>query len=218
MAQLFFDITDRKNAEVRQAALFDELNHRVKNNLTLVSAVLEMKARGSDNAEVRDQLLKAVNRVQSIAQVHTALYKGGRTHDVDFPAYLQELCQSIARSLAPDDRIRVSVAADAAHFSVDLAITLGMVVNELLTNAVKYAYGPMQTGEILVSLTRDADGMTLSVADGGAGLPSGAEQESAGLGMRLVRSLVGQAKGVLTIRRDPGTTFEIRLPSEALED
>ena len=216
MAQLFFDITDRKNAEARQAALFDELNHRVKNNLTLVSAVLEMKARASENDEVRDQLLKAVNRVQSIAQVHTALYRGGRTNDVDFAAYLQELCGGIAQSLAQDERIRVQVRAEPAQFSVDLAITLGMIVNELLTNAVKYAYGPTQSGEIEVNLTREGDGMTLVIADAGPGLPPGAEWGAAGLGMRLVRALVGQAKGSLEIRRDGGTAFAIRLPPDAL--
>ena len=125
MAQLFFDITERKVAEARQAELFDELNHRVKNNLTLVSAVLEMKARASDSAEVREQLLKAVTRVQSIAQVHTALYRGGRSHEVDFAAYLRELCESVARSLSQDDRVKVIVEAEAATFSVDLAITRG---------------------------------------------------------------------------------------------
>src|SRR6185295_5160583 len=74
MAQLFFDITDRKRADARQAELFDELNHRVNNNLALVSGVLRMKARDTDNEIVRDQLLRAESRVHSIAQVHKALY------------------------------------------------------------------------------------------------------------------------------------------------
>ena len=91
-----------------------------------------------------------------------------------------------------------------------------MVVNELLTNAVKYAYGPDQAGVVKVRLIHDQHGVVLSVADAGVGLPGGAAWTSTGLGMRLVRSLVAQANGRLEIRREAGALFEISLPATVI--
>jgi two-component sensor histidine kinase len=212
MAQIFFDITERKRAELRQAGLFDELNHRVSNNLTLVSGILKMKARAADHDIVRDQLLRAEARVQSIAQVHRALYRGGRKDDVEFGAYLRDLCASVIESLSPDDRIVVQVEAEPISLSVDMAIPLGMVVNELVTNAVKYAFPHPDRGLVQVRLARTGDGLRLSVRDSGCGLSADAETKSTGLGMRLVRSLVEQVNGRIATRNQSGTSFEITVP------
>ena len=145
MAQFFFDVTHRKAAVARQAEMFEELNHRVKNNLALVASLLQMQARGADPA-VRDQLTKAVDRVQSIAQVHQALYRGSSNDDIDFGTYLEDLCASLSRSLMADGRITLDVEAEAVDLPIDTVIPLGMVVNELVTNAIKYAYPPPETG------------------------------------------------------------------------
>jgi two-component sensor histidine kinase len=214
MGQLFFDITERKRAEVRQAELFDELNHRVKNNLMLVSGILQMKARGTDNDVVRDELLRAVARVEGIAHVHTALYKGARKDAVDFGAYLKELCAGLSRSLIHEERLSLDVEAESIMVGVDDAIPLGMVANELVTNAVKYAYPPPGEGSISVRFCREEGGLLLVVSDQGCGLPATGEDRSGGLGMKLVASLIAQVNGCLSIARHAGTTFEVRLPLE----
>jgi two-component sensor histidine kinase len=215
MAHLFFDVTERKKAELRQARLFDELNHRVSNNLALVSSVLQMKARAADHEVVRDQLLKADARVQSIAQVHRSLLRGARRDDVEFGAYLEDLCASVEHSLLLDDRTRIEVDAEPAVVALDTAIPLGMIVNELVTNAVKYAYAPMEDGLIRVRFGHEDGEFLLSVGDSGRGLPTEVEGGPGGLGMKLVKSLVAQVKGDLQIRRTPGVTFEIRFPRPA---
>jgi two-component sensor histidine kinase len=212
MAQIFFDITERKKAEFHQAGLFDELNHRVSNNLTLVSSILRMKARAADHDVVRDQLLRADARVQSIAQVHKALYRGGRKDDVEFGAYLVDLCDGVKEALTHDDRIAVDVVAEPISISVDLAIPLGMVVNELVTNAVKYAFPHPDEGRISINLSKAQDSLVLSISDDGRGLGDDAESASGGLGMRLIRALVAQVRGTLVVRRHPGATFEITAP------
>lgn len=213
MAQVFFDITERKRADFRQAGLFDELNHRVSNNLTLVSSILKLKARATDNEGVREQLLGTEARVHSIAQVHRALYRGGQTDRVEFGGYLRDLCESIKESLTLDDRVAIEVAADPIMLPVDTAIPLGMVVNELITNSIKYAYPFPARGLISVNLT-GADGeLRLRVQDDGPGLSEESESSSAGLGMRLVKSLVGQVDGTFTVHRSPGATFEISVPA-----
>ena len=213
MAQLFFDITERKRAELRQGSLFDELNHRVSNNLTLVSSILQMKARETDSDAVRDQLQRAVDRVQSIAEVHRALYRGAGTDVVDFSAYLWELCAAVETTLIHDKRIEISVESEPASVPVDTAIPLGMVVNELVTNSVKYAYPPPAGGLISVRSARDGEALVLSVRDFGRGLPNGAGAGPGdGLGMKLVKSLVTQVNGELVTTGPPGVGFEIRVP------
>jgi PAS domain S-box-containing protein len=215
MAQFFFDVTARKEAESRQAQLFDELNHRVRNNLNLVSGILQMKARAADHSVVQDQLLRAVARVQSIAQVHDALYRGARKDDVDFGAYLHDLCDSISKSLMRADHVTLKVEADSAMVTIDAAIPLGMVVNELVTNALKYAYAPDEHGTIEVEFRRNDAGFTLSVRDSGPGLPTGLGEQSTGLGMKLIKSLVLQIGGKLSVKHGPGAAFEIKLPDSA---
>ncbi len=217
MAQLFFDITARKAAEARQASLFDELNHRVGNNLTLVTAVLEMKARETDSEVVRDQLQRAVARVQSIAQVHKALYRGPQTDVVEFGDYLAELCRAAHAALVNDARIELKVECEAVSVPLETAIPLGMVVNELVTNAVKYAYPAPATGTIEVRSWRDADDLKVSVQDFGAGLaPDGAPGKGGGLGLKLVKSLVAQVGGELTpVQAESGTAFQLRVPLAA---
>jgi two-component sensor histidine kinase len=214
MAQFFFDITDRKAAVARQAEMFEELNHRVRNNLALVAGMLQMQAGGAEPA-VREQLTKAVDRVQSIAQVHQALYRGSRNDDIDFGTYLKDLCASLSRSLIADGRITLNVEAEAADLPIDMVIPLGMAVNELVTNAVKYAYPPPETGLVSVRFGRESDQFRLSVGDGGRGLPETAKMGPGGLGMTLVNSLVGQVHGKLVVRRHPGATFEITVPAAA---
>jgi PAS domain S-box-containing protein len=212
MAQLFFDITERKRAELRQAELFDELNHRVNNNLSLVSSILRIKARETDNDVARDQLLRADARVLSIAQVHRALRRGAREGVVEFGAYLEDLCRGVGESLVDDQRIEIKVDAESISLPIDTAIPLGMVVNELVTNAVKYAFPPPVGGVIEVRIAHEANGLLLSVSDNGRGLPADHESRvGGGLGMKLVTSLVGQVRGELLVRGPPGTVFEIRL-------
>ena len=160
MAQFFFDISERKTAERRQAELFDELNHRVKNNLSLISGLLQMQGRG-ESPEVRAKLEKAIDRIGAIAQVHDALSKSGRREDVDFGAYVKQLCEGLERSLIVDDRIDLRVETESAAVSVDTAIPLGMAVNELVTNALKYAYPPPARGAITVRFHREQGGLLL---------------------------------------------------------
>jgi len=210
MVQFFFDITERKAAEARQAELFDELNHRVKNNLAMVSGLLDLQAKGAPEA-ARGELTRAAERVRSIADVHAALAGEARAvaGSVDFAAYLEDLVGRLDRSLGLRNGIRLALRTEPASLPAEAAVPLGMAVNELVTNAVKYAYPPPSSGPIEVALEREGNDLLLSVRDEGVGLP--ASGGGTGLGMRLVRSLAGQAGGEFAICGGPGARFEIRL-------
>jgi len=216
LAQLVVDVTERKRAEAHQSELFDELNHRVKNNLAIVSAMLAMQSRVAGSPEVREHLAKAIDRIQTIADVHASLYRSGRRDDVDFAAYLTDLCARLANSTLDKTRVSLEVDAEPALLPLDKAVALGVVVNELVTNAAKYAYPSPAKGTISVHLHRQDGAFTLQVGDGGPGLPG--EPSKAGLGMRLVRSLVQQIGGALSVSHAPGATFTVRLPDELRAD
>jgi two-component sensor histidine kinase/PAS domain-containing protein len=209
LAQIFVDITERKAAEQRQTEMFDELNHRVKNNLAAVSAMLSMQARASDDPSVRGQLQKAVDRIQTIADVHASLYRVSSTDDVDFAAYLQRLCERLAASLVDGERLRIEVDADPVMAPLQEAVALGLIVNELVTNAAKHAYPAPASGVIQVSLRNRSGELELRVSDQGRGLPQ--TDKAAGIGMRLVRSLVQQCGGELEVAQGPGASFTVRL-------
>jgi len=209
LAQFIVDITDRKVAEARHAELFDELNHRVKNNLAMVSAMLAMQARVASAPNVRDDLNRAIDRIQTIADVHAALYRSSSKDQVDFAAYLQDLCERLAGSLLTDERVRLAVDAEPASLPLDKAVTLGVVVNELVTNAAKHAFPASEGGVIRVGLRHEAGNLVLTVADTGKGM--GDSLPNKGLGMRLVRSLVQQLDGAMEIGGGAGSVFTIRM-------
>lgn len=212
-AQIFVDVTDRKRAETFQSDLFAELNHRVKNNLAVVSGLLTLQARNAPQTEVREQLLKAVDRIQSIADVHASLYRQGSTEAVDFGVYLKTLCERIAGALLEDGRVRLEVDAQSAMVALEHAVPLGVVVNELVTNAAKHAYPPPLKGDITVSFRSSGGGLRLVVADHGRGMRD-AKVATGGLGMRLVGSMVRQLGGELRCDDTDGVSFEVLLPAE----
>jgi len=209
--QLYVDITQRKQAEAHLAHLFNELNHRVKNNLMMVTAMLTMQARSSDEPRVRDELLQAVDRVQSISDVHAILYKTGSAEAVKFDAYLQELCRRLGAAAA-ERGVDIELSVEPLEVASEDAVQMGIIVNELITNAVKHAYPPPTGGKILVGLAAGDDGIHLSVRDFGQGLPGGAQRET-GLGMRLVRQLVKARGGVVELTSDRGLTASVTLPN-----
>jgi two-component sensor histidine kinase len=207
-AHFYVDITALKRAEQHQADLLDELNHRVKNNLTIVASLLTLQGRGA-SPEVREHLEAAVGRIHTIADLHADLYRGARGEFVAMDQYLQDLANRLGASLA-SDRVKLVVDAEAVAVKLEMAVQLGLVVNELVTNAIKHAYPEPEHGVVTIRLAAAGSTLLLTVSDYGRGLP--AEGGRRGLGSRVVNSFVQQCGGSLTIIGSPGATFEIRAP------
>jgi len=210
IAQIWVDITEHKELERHKTEMFNELNHRVKNNLAAVSAMLSIQARAAEEPQVREQLEKAVARIQTIGEVHASLYRASSTGEVDFSTYLEKLCSRLASSLLDGERVHIEVAADPVAAPLEEAVALGLIVNELVTNAAKHAYPAPAHGGIRVSLHNANNELTLAVSDDGRGLTQGDRPN--GIGMRLVRSLVQQCQGKLEVVDKDGASFIIRLP------
>jgi two-component sensor histidine kinase len=207
--QFFVDVTERKRAEVRQAELFEELNHRVKNNLAVVSAILELQARGSHPA-VREHLDKAVDRIRAIGDLHSALYLQKSTDHVDLRPYLEDLRDRLSRSLFHDGRVKISTSCELIALPISEAVSLGLIMNELVTNAAKHAFKEAG-GEIRVSVVRDDAQLTLRVQDDGEGFATEPADGRSGLGLRVVRSLARNMGGEVRILAGPGATVEVVL-------
>ena len=208
-AQFYIDITMMKRAEQHQAHLLDELNHRVKNNLSIVAGLLTLQGKGAP-AEVREHLEAAVSRVHAIAELHAELYRSRGHELVEMDHYLADLVSRLSRSLA-EDRIKLVVECDPLQMELDLAVQLGLVINELVTNALKYAYPAPVEGVVVIKLAEKPETICLTVSDGGEGLPP-PEQRRRGLGSRVVESFVQKWGGKLQITGDMGAKFVIEIP------
>ncbi|MDB5493115.1 MAG: signal transduction histidine kinase [Phenylobacterium sp.] len=210
--QLFVDVGVRKAAEQRQAELFAELNHRVKNNLAVVAAALQLQARDS-RSELREGLSAAADRILSVADLHAALHQQNSADTVDLRPYLQALGARLAKTLLAGRAIRLTVACAPLPVSVADAVNIGLVTNELVTNAAKHAFSGGRSGTISVALVAEPGQIRLTVSDDGVGAPAAA-REKPGLGLRLVRSLVEGVGGSIAFKEGKGSRIEVVKPLE----
>lgn len=207
------EITERKRTEENlrsslreKEVLLKEIHHRVKNNLQVISSLLSLQAGYlKDDAMIRI-IQESQNRVKSMALVHEKLYQSLNVAEIDFGDYLRELVAQLSRSYGSDrDRVRVSVVADPVSLGVDRAIPCGIIVNELVTNALKYAFPGERQGTIEVTLKSLSPGLLrLIVKDDGVGMPPGLDMHHAkSLGLTLVYMLAEQMQGELTLPASP---------------
>ena len=195
----------------RQGMLTQEFEHRLINGLQLIVSLLSMQSRTATTPEAADQLTIAARRVASLGRVHRRLHLLDHQDHVEFKEYLQHLCEDISGLLFPQGSgYAIVVEGAKAEIPTSMAIPLGFIVNELITNSAKYAAGHIT---VRIDVTSPTD-RSLSVMDDGPGLPAGFEPaDSKGLGMKIVLSLVQQIGGELYVMpRDSGrgTCFMVK--------
>jgi PAS domain S-box-containing protein len=228
------DITKRKEAEealtIIETARKKEIHHRIKNNLQVISSLLDLQAeqfRDRDNIkdlEVLEAFRESQDRVISMALIHEELYKGGGFETLNFSPYIKELVENLFNTYRLGD-IDISLNMDLEEnvfFDMDTAVPLGMIVNELVSNSLKHAFTGRDRGEIQIRLHREEStefesenrkitNFTLTVSDNGVGIPENLDIEDLGsLGMQLVASLIDQMDGELELKRNNGTEFIMR--------
>jgi PAS domain S-box-containing protein len=208
------DFTEQQKLEDLQKTLIQEMSHRVKNSLALVSTLLALQARTLDGA-ARKALEDAFSRVHAVAGVHDQLWRQPDARQVDLAPFIENLATAIATS---SPRHRTIAHAEPALVSADLAVPIGMLLNELLTNAYKYAYAEGAEGEVRVRGAHAPDSRyCLEVADFGQGLPAGFDIAAArhSLGMRVITSLCAQMDGELAVSSGAGARFTLTFPLKA---
>ena len=218
------DITERQRAQQRledalreKTVLLNEVHHRVKNNLQVITSLLNLQADHAADPRLRAMLAESCGRVKAMALTHQLLYERKDFSRLDLGEYLERLMRSIrATYRGTGERIKLRLMLPAKSVPLDLERTIpcGLLLNELVTNSYKHAFPGERCGEILIELSEDGDGLVrFSIADDGIGLPPESELAShASLGLQLVPLLVEQLHGTLEIMRENGTQFCVCFP------
>src|SRR6185312_15173943 len=196
-----------EQSERASSVLLNELAHRVANNFASVASLIRRRANLVDDAEARSVLNEAVEQVMVLARVHSRLRTAGDDVSLDAKSFLEELCDDLTALIAGSEPLSIECTAVSRCLSVSQAIPLGLIVNELVTNAVKYAFPDGRPGTIRVSLEEAGGHLCLGVEDDGVGLRSGRAQGT-GRGLDLVRALCQQLGGRLEVSSgEVGTRF-----------
>ncbi|MDX1585095.1 MAG: histidine kinase dimerization/phosphoacceptor domain -containing protein, partial [Balneolaceae bacterium] len=211
------DISEqKKNEQMVKASLKEketllaEIHHRVKNNLAIISGLLEMQTFNADDSIV-NELRESQSRIQSIAMVHERLYQSDSFTNIPFGTYIDELFRFIANTFNTDGReIRIEKQIESVPLDVSQAIPCGLILNELITNAYKHAFNGTNDPVIHISLHQDNGRIHLQVKDNGKGLPPDFEvDQPSSLGTTLIRTLVQQLNGELKVSSEQGACFSI---------
>jgi len=220
--QLKNEIVERKRAEEKITAalnerevLLREIHHRVKNNLQIISSLLSLQSRYIDDKRAPEVFKNCQDRVHAMALIHEKLYQSGDLSKIDFRGYARSLISRLFISYAlKPEQVQLNMEIENVDLTIEEAIPIGLIINELISNSLKHAFPNYRKGAIEVSLgVNKGEGYdySLIVGDNGIGLPDGLNLEnSATLGMLLVHSLVKQLNGVIDLYRKNGTRFDIK--------
>ncbi|MFY0699060.1 MAG: PAS domain S-box protein [Balneola sp.] len=218
MYGIYVDITERKRAEEKlksnlreKEVLLAEIHHRVKNNLAVITGLLELQALNSENEDAHKVLKDSQMRVNSIALVHELLYQSDDFSQVDIPNYLKDLTRVISNSLERRAiPVQIEFDLDQIELEITQAIPCGLILNEILTNSYKHAFTEREEGEIFISFKNCEDKIVYKVSDNGVGLPEENEAVKQSLGMTLVKTLGRQLNAETNIYSDNGANFEFK--------
>lgn len=215
----FQDITERLESEnaitkslKEKEMLIREIHHRVKNNLQIISSLLSMQARGLTDEKSRLPFMESENRVRTMSKIHEMLYNSGDFLSINTPLYVSSLATQLMQSFRIDkSRVSIQLEVENIPMGINTMIPFGLILNELISNALKYAFPDNRMGELKISFHDQGDDMRmLSVKDNGAGLPDGIELKSSNsLGMNIIKALTSQINGALCVRNGSGVTFSI---------
>jgi PAS domain S-box-containing protein len=219
------DITERKRAEEQVKAslsekevLLREIHHRVKNNLQVVSSLLSMQARAAKDKDAIDMLSESRNRINAMALIHTQLYESRDLSEITMKGFVDKLLRQLLQSYpVHDTKITPTIHVVDYPFPISMAVPVGLIVNELLSNALKHAFVNRKEGKIEVGLSASEKGkITLTVSDDGVGLPDGFDiTATRTLGLRMVKILAeDQLQGNLEVISKEGMTFKIEFDIE----
>jgi two-component sensor histidine kinase len=203
-------LRDKDDLLREKAMLLQELHHRIANSLQIIAAVLLQSARRVNSDETRGHLFDAHSRVMSVAALQQQL-AASQVGEIQLRSYLTDLCQSIGASMISDpDQLSLKVRTDDSVISADVSVKLGLIVTELVINALKHAFPNHRRGEIVVDYHAVGSSWTLSVTDDGVGMPAGLASAKPGLGTTIVEALAKQLHAQIEISgSSPGTSIRV---------
>ncbi|MEN6573122.1 sensor histidine kinase [Methanobacterium aggregans] len=205
------EIKAKEKALDEKEMLMKEIHHRVKNNLTVISSLLSLQSRYIQDDETKSMFKESQNRARSMALIHERLYKSDNLKSIDFGNYIGDLASELFRTYSLNNgNVKLNVDVDNEFLDVDVAVPLGIIVNEIISNSLKYAFIGNKKGYISIQFHREEDKFVLNVEDNGNGIPENFNyKNSDSLGIKLINSLVEQIEGKMEVKNDNGTCFKI---------
>lgn len=207
---------DLRTANERLEMLIREVHHRVSNSLQMVLSFVSMQANQTSDPATRDALETTQNRIQAISKVHHRLYTREDLTTIDLDDYLETLINDLRASIGKrEGTVTLALRADPVEVSPDQAVSIGVIVNELVSNAAKYAFTGSSGGSIKIELSQQNDAYTLSVIDDGVGFDHAAPAQGSGMGMRIVNGVSRSLDGKLELLpADHGTSYCLTVPHQ----
>lgn len=212
------DITDLRNAEKKlkkslkeKETLLKEIHHRVKNNLMIISSLLNLQSHYINDKEALDVFRESQNRAKSMAMIHERLYQSTDLKNIDFGDYIRSLTTDLYHTMVSDpSRVELDLDLEDVKIDINTVVPLGLIVNELVTNSMKYAFPNDESGHIKVELHHENENIVLGVSDNGVGFPADIDYKNTNsLGLQLVNNLIIQIDGELKLDRSQGTSFTL---------
>ena len=222
VAGIMDDVTESKQAieQIKTSlhekeVLLKEIHHRVKNNMQVITSLLSLQSKTIVDPKALAVFEDSQNRVKSMALIHETLYQSKDLSRINFAEYLQKLVAHVSRSYRIRPTVKINLHVSDVSLPIDTAVPCGLIINELASNALKYAFPADTKGEVNVTFGHTGDQYTLCVSDTGVGLPPDFDPEQGkSLGMKLVRMLTTQLSGEIECRNGVGTSFQITFPEE----
>jgi PAS domain S-box-containing protein len=223
---IYVDITDQKKAEEQvkrslkeKEVLLAEIHHRVKNNLAVITGLLELQGYNTENADAKKVLKDSQLRINSMALIHEKLYQSERLSEIQFDVYINELLDVIKKShFSTQKSVQINIDAEPVPLTITQAIPCGLLLNEIITNSLKHAFPDDQQGVITISFKKTGSQLKLSVGDNGIGLPENHNDlKSKSLGMTLIKTLAKQLEAEMFIDTRHGTRYDLIFNYEEIE-
>ncbi len=229
MAQLIslgLEAFKRKKAEEKlktsldeKELLMKEIHHRAKNNLQIISSLLNLQSRYIDDKEALDVFKESQNRARSMALIHEKLYNSSDLRKINFGEYIRSLTMELFSSYQISPGIKLNIDADDINLDINTSVPLALIVNEIVANSLKYAFLGKKTGDIFVRFGKKSDELQLTIGDNGIGFPNNIDfKNTDSLGMQLVNSLTDQINGKIILDRTDGTKFVINFKEKFYGD
>ena len=219
------DLTERRRAAealrsslAEKEELLKEVHHRVKNNLQVIVSLITMQTIQIADGHILALFKEMQNRVLAIASIHELLYRAESFAHIELIDYARQLVPGLVRFYGLEQRVQVAILGNGPALELERAVSYGMLLNELVSNACKHAFLPLETGVITVHVHDNGTSIELIVADNGQGLPKEFNyQHKSSIGLTLVDALVRQLRGTIEVQSPPGTTVRVRFPAKIEE-
>lgn len=217
LVQAIRDKDELEKSNECNRVLLKEVYHRTKNNMLVIISMLNLRAMNVEDPNFRQLAMDTEHKIRAMALVHEQLYQSENLRNLDFEKYLRNMAKTLVSSATNNDQIEVEIDCNSQTLSIDIAVPLGLVINEIITNALKHAFPDNMKGKIQITMRAvDINNIELSIGDNGIGLPDDFNPVlSKSLGMQINNSIIKQQlKGTIDISKDNGTRYTIRLPRD----